>query len=134
MPYFIKTRNHSCVPFVITTVHQKGIWLNMLDQCMRARNHSSVLFVIETYQPSRAWLSTKYQFTRARNHLKVFHYSSSQKGDLTKHILVIHWGKKCSVCHNHFSTKQSLKIQNDSVHEDKESFKCSICHKSFNQA
>ena len=127
----MRGRSHSIVAFVITIVHQREIWPGTFHQFMRARNHSSVLFVIETYQPSRAWLSTKHQFTRARNHLKVFHYSSSQKGDLTKHILVIHWGKKCSVCHNHFSTKQSLKIQNDSVHEDKESFKCSICHNKF---
>ena len=42
---FMRARNHSNVPFVITTLHKWGTLKCILYQCMRARNPSNVQFV-----------------------------------------------------------------------------------------
>ena len=98
---FMRAKNLSNVPFVITNIHKSGFWLNTLHQFTRARNYSNVPFVVTALQIRVIWLVIWPQFIKTRNHFILCYicdYNYSQRASLSKHMASVHEDKKSYNC------------------------------------
>ena len=75
------------------------------------------------------------------NHFKLFkcekcNVSFAKKGEINRHIAVVHEKKKpfqCNICEKSFPSKSRLNVHASEVHEKKHPFKCIMCDGSFSR-